>query len=298
MFAGMKPQVRMPERTWVIEEAPPAVAPKLVEAFCAGARTLASVPLLPTVSQEVSSLLASPDVAMGRVARVVKRDPALAVQILKVANSAAYRGTSPVMTLDAALTRLGVRDVNRLLYSAAVGKLLVVRDRQELTKRLQWRAPVTAAAAARIAAHAGAHAEDAFIAGLLQDIGWAVSFALLPSLGARVTEAAGTDPAAVNRLVEHVHQDVGAAAAKAWNLSVAVVDAAGAHHHPENKPAAGLMAYVACAADRVCDSLAPGKEDRRETWASAWNDTVARRLKIDASVAERLREETRADAGG
>lgn len=257
---------------------------KVRELFLHETRKLGELPLLPSVAREVMALLNDPSTGMDRGARVVRRDPALAAQLLKVANSAAYGGRSPAPSLPSALVRLGSAGVKRLLLSSSAARVLVVSSRPELTARLQTRSIAVASASARVAAHFGTDAEAAFLAGLLHDVGWAVGFGLVPRLSAALPPEYRS-PAAIDHLVDALHPEVGTALAEGWKLPPNAIDAIRAHHRPAEM-GGGLMAFAVYAASRICDGLGVGPCEPLLGEVSA--DPVMRRLKLDPDACAQI----------
>lgn len=274
---------------------PPAesVPVVLLEAFRRAAMKAGDLPLLPAAAREVTALLALPDTPMDRVARVIAGDAGIATLVLKSANSAAFPGRS-AQTIEAALTRLGSRGVGRVLYASAAGRLLVVRSNPDLTRRLQVRSAAVAAASGRIAGRLGLDPEVAFLAGLLHDIGWALGYAVAPEI-ARAFPGYLRDPAQVDALVEALHPDLGATAARNWNLPLPVVDAISGHHDPGGTPGVGAMAWVVAGGVRVadCAGIGPVEPPRPEEW----EDHVLRRLRLGPREVDAMVEEVRREAG-
>ncbi|RLB26741.1 MAG: hypothetical protein DRG71_01445 [Deltaproteobacteria bacterium] len=75
------------------------------------------IPTLPIVSQKILLLLSDENVSLPKVASLIERDQALAVKILKVANSAFYGTLSKVSTIDHALVILGIEEVRSILLA-------------------------------------------------------------------------------------------------------------------------------------------------------------------------------------
>lgn len=58
------------------------------------------LPLLPSGAMQILELCQSPDSSAAALSTAVHRDPALAAHVLRVANSTAYAGSSPVVSLQ------------------------------------------------------------------------------------------------------------------------------------------------------------------------------------------------------
>ena len=243
------------------------------------------IPLLPDVAHQVMTLLGDTTVPIPRIAEVIRRDPALAAQLLRAANTAGLGATRPVGRLSEAVMRLGTNGLRRLLFSVSANRILVVRNRPELTTRLQARSTAVAIASEHLAKANGTDAESAFMAGLLHDVGWAIIHGLTTHTGANVPSDL-VNPDVLDAVCEALHERVGERLTASWNLPVTVCAAVGHHHAPESASAGALMAYVVAGGVRIADHLRIGPVDK--PMLSLRNDAILARLGIEGESAERL----------
>ena len=115
------------------------VSPETRELLLFHAGKVGEVPLLPTVAREIMAMLGDPSVGMARVALSARKDPAMAANLLRVANSAAFGGAAPVSSIREALVRIGIEGTKRFLYQTSTARILAVKARPELAARLQER---------------------------------------------------------------------------------------------------------------------------------------------------------------
>lgn len=261
------------------------VDPKVRELFLQEVKRVGEVPLLPPVAREVMALLRDQASGMNQVAQVVRKDPAMAAHLLRIANSAAYGGASPASSIRLALVRLGAEGMKRFLLSTSASRMLVVSRRPDLSARLQVRSVAVSNAAARVAVHYGTDADAAFVGGLLHDVGWAVGYGMLNRLLPALPPAYKDDDALVHGTMEALHNEIGAALAESWRLPPNAVDAIKGHHDPIES-GAGLMAYVVYAASQICDSLGIGPAD--PSAGNLVDDDVMRRLRLDRPAVEKV----------
>jgi putative nucleotidyltransferase with HDIG domain len=194
------------------------------------------LPSLPTVALKCLTLLRSPNFAIKDAATIVERDPLVAAQVMRVANSAALATREPAKTILAALGRLGVDKLRTVLVEASAHKVFESRDQRiaGACKGL-WEHSLAVASLARdiLALGGGAGEPDvAYLAGLLHDVGKPVVAALL--LEAERMASGGftnhnkggwIESNAWISVIQTTHRKVGVALAEKWELPEAVVKA-------------------------------------------------------------------------
>lgn len=109
------------------------------------------------------------------ICEILEEDLALVAELLRMANSSFFSGMSPVGSLKEAAVRLGVRQVASIVFSVSQKKLYSASSGL-FTSRLQnlWKHTSAVSIGARwLAANSGFRglADDAFVCGLLHDIG-------------------------------------------------------------------------------------------------------------------------------
>ena len=104
----------------------------------------------------------------------------------------------------------------------------------------------TALFAQEVARAARVDTEEAFLAGLLHDIGRPV---LLQAVADLHTDSRLVDTPAVMAAVAELHAQVGELLARKWNLPTRVCDAIAFHHEPFSSPSNALPLLVSLADD-------------------------------------------------
>ncbi len=127
---------------------------------------------LPAVAMEVLELTGRPDVDAAALRECVERDPALTAKLLRVVNSSMFGLSREVSDLTQALTLLGVKPLKLLVLGFSLPKGLYAGVEGETLQRF-WQFTLVKAVAARELSKTFWHkaGDEAFIAGLLQEIG-------------------------------------------------------------------------------------------------------------------------------
>ncbi len=81
------------------------------------------LPTLPEVALKVREVVDEPDVTAAQLAEIIITDAALSTRLLKVANSALYRGRIPTETIQNAVSRLGLTLVRNLVTSLVMEQM-------------------------------------------------------------------------------------------------------------------------------------------------------------------------------
>lgn len=230
-----------PAAPWWAPVAEPAAtteAPQEIDATLHGELTAAlddpdlDLPQLPEVAQNVLLILSSPDGDMRRASEVAARDPVLAANVLRVANSVAFRGVREVARLDQAFARLGQRALRGLLMTAIVKDVAIrVGAAQRTVGEELWRcAWASGIILGRLSRRFGLNEDDAFLAGLLHDIG---KLAILRVSHDYQRRGKGrlTRPL-FDRLCQEWHEHLGLRVAESWNLPDPLPQLVGNHHAP------------------------------------------------------------------
>src|SRR5258708_12287382 len=130
------------------------------------------LPLLPEVAAEVVALTASEDSDTGRRAEVSRRDASMTAHGLRLANSPLYRPRSPIVSLQQALSRLGMSQIRQIALTVSCKqRVFRARGYEAEVHRTFRHSFATGLMAQEIAPARGWNAEEAFLPGLLHDVG-------------------------------------------------------------------------------------------------------------------------------
>ncbi len=228
---------------------PPAskegLEPAVLEALAKGR---AGLPVLPDAARDALRLARDAQADLRRIALLVDRDPPLAARFLALANSSAYGRGLRIASTQAALVRLGLTSARDLLMQVALERSRSGLKEYRTEVEASFRRSLVAGFAAREAARVlGEATEDAYLCGLLHDIGEARIYRVLSEL------PGPHDPAEVARIVRKHHAAAGAQVARTWGLPEAVVSVCERHHDPDSVDRPEVR--IVMVADVVTDAL-------------------------------------------
>lgn len=204
------------------------------------------------------AVLIDPLAEMEEVLVSLHGEPTLAARVLKVANSPFYRQAGTIGTLERAIQVLGLDAIRGICAACCMDRVALNRgpggpDPQ----RFRLHSLATAVAATHLARQlAPARQAEAFIGGLLHDIGLVLLARLRPEAMAEVARLPLSTPASLSLQVERdrtgmTHADCAAQLATAWCLPDWLVAAVGAHHDLPSADGPPSVAALVQAADLV-----------------------------------------------
>jgi len=214
---------------------------------------------LPEVTTRIVEVVEDPKSTAQDMHDIVKHDPALAAKILKVVNSAFYGLPSQIASLDRAIVMLGLSAVKNIALAASLSRLFrpgAISER--FAARDLWTHCIAVGVCARLLTQVNlGSVEEAFVAGLVHDMGLLVEYQLFPKKLQAVAERCETQPqdfcAAEQEIIGADHQAFGAALAAKWKFPAALRCAISHHHTPNKlKPEFKRLATTIQVADAIC----------------------------------------------
>ena len=220
--------------------------------------SLSTLPTVPKVYAALVSALADEKTTAKAVARILEQDMAICAKLLQLVNSAFLRTARRITSIPEAVVFLGLSMVKNLVLSVEVFQAprnFPTFDGFSL-EAMQRHALHTA----RIATHIAPdkyQAEDAFMAGILHDIGKLILALQLPEYLSEVLTATRNGNRALHRWEQELagvsHAEIGGYLLGLWGLPYAIVEAVANHHDPKRVPQQG---FDVLAAVHVADFLA------------------------------------------
>lgn len=216
----------------------------------------ADLPVLPATAVKVMQELRAPGISVPRLIKQVELDPVLTAAVLRVANSAFYGSQAQLRDLKAAISSIGMKQTRNLLYALVLRSKMADAGAYGRHGSEVFAHSLAVAFGARLVADVAAiEADDAFLCGILHDVG---KLALVQSLRAGVGgewHELGEEEMA---LVQEHHAETGALLAEHWGLPSSVSNVIRYHHEFESKDAPQPIAACVALANALCHELGLG----------------------------------------
>ncbi len=200
-------------------------------------RSIDNLPTLPSVVARVNELVENPSSSAADINQAIRQDLALSARILKLVNSSFYGFPRRISSIAHAVVILGFNTVRNVVLSAFVLDSFASRDLPFGHKTFWIHSLGVGVTASILASRRGiSEGEDAFIAGLLHDVGKVVLHQYARADFAEVLKVAGEKDCLMYEAEQEVlgttHAEVGAMLLEAWHLPERLVKAVGLHHAP------------------------------------------------------------------
>lgn len=201
---------------------------------------LTHLPPAPQMLPRLLKLLSQPDSEITEVVQLLRFDPAITAQLLRLCNSAFVAPGRVIESVEETVVLLGFGQVYRLVAGLCTeGLLSPPQQGYGIGHRELWQHSVVAAmAASTVANRAGADPNPVFTAALLHDLGKiALSEALASRYAQLLAEVENRQRAlleAERELLGVQHAEVGGRLLQRWGFSDQLVAAVWHHHQPKD----------------------------------------------------------------
>ena len=219
---------------------------------------LKDLPTLPTVLDEVSRLVETPDANPEEIARIISLDQVLSAKVLMMVNSPIYGFPGRISSISHALVLLGFNVIRGIVVSTSVLDMMMEKH------TILWDHSVaTALAASIVAREAGLkEPEECSVAGLLHDLGKLIIGLQAPDMEQEVRKAMQKHDlpglTAEREVLGLGHDRINGWLCDLWNLPPNLEEALTLHHAPGKARKYPQMAAVVHVADFAAHAVGRG----------------------------------------
>ncbi|MEE9496417.1 MAG: HDOD domain-containing protein [Desulfobacterales bacterium] len=223
-----------------------------------------SFPTMPEAGAKMLSLLEEPDTEIYEIEEILRYDPGLTANILKLANSAYFGIPSKIGSLKQAVMVLGFKRLTQLVVASCVS---AVMDKSvpgyDLPPGNLWRhsIAVSLAAEALVKDKQKKVSQDVFTPALLHDVGKLVLGTFVKEeLEAIESIAAKGVPFVVaeNMILGTDHAEIGAQILTHWSFPKEIIHAVRWHHDPDSPKAVTIQMDIVYLANLLCQTADTG----------------------------------------
>lgn len=205
---------------------------------------------LPANASEIMILALDPDVSVTQLARVTSRDQVLAARMLRLANSAYCAPLQEITTISEAVVRLGTASVrNVVLATCMASRLQSGTTYGPRGRGLAEHGIGTAFLAQLVARVAVVNQEEAFLYGLVHDLGKLLVLQLAKDWVRGGGKA--PDDHEVGGLMDARHAEFGGRVLREWRLPPVIEEPVVFHHRPDECGTHAVEASVCYIANRL-----------------------------------------------
>lgn len=226
-----------------------------------------ALPVLSRAALELQKLKDSETCSMDQIAQVIMEDQTLASRVLQASNSAFFGGLKKVETISQALVRLGMAQVTSLAMAASQASAHHAQNPM-LAQQMQnlWIRSLACAFGARWLASKTGHqdqTEEAFLAGLLHDLGELFLLKVLDRMVNRSDDPLPLSEPLMREILSAMHNDIGHRLMGKWELPTRYAIIARDHHLNEVDEHNELLLMIRLM-DHACDKLGLGGPAKRD----------------------------------
>lgn len=185
------------------------------------------IPQFPENIMQIQRAINDPDSKITRIAQLISNDIGLSAELLKHVNSAAFSLVKPCKNISDAVKLIGMRGIQNLLYSIGSIQILDVSAHEQ--KKLWNDAYKLAFFSFNAAKLTGNNAiiEDAYVCGLLHDLGKIILNSMYPELIVKLAEIQAErniPPQVMDMIMGGMEQaEIGAQLAEKWDLPKMII---------------------------------------------------------------------------
>jgi len=238
-------------------------------------------PSMPAAGTRLLALLEEPEVSVQNVEDVLRYDPGLTANVLKLSNSAYFGIPARIGSVKQAIVLLGLKRLIQLVIASCVGAVMNKSiPGYNMPPGNLWRhsIAVSLATEALVKDKKNLDGEDFFTSALLHDIGKLVlgnfvkeDFGAIESLTAKGISFV----VAENMILGTDHAEIGAKILALWSFPKDVVGAVRWHHDPEAADRSSMQIDVVHLSNLLCQTNSTG-------------DGLGQPVELSPAVTERL----------
>ncbi|MDX8397899.1 MAG: HDOD domain-containing protein [Mariprofundaceae bacterium] len=203
----------------------------------------AKLPVLPEAVLKVRAIVDDESKGASDIAKVLAEDPTFSTTVLRIANSAKFKtGKFDIRSLPMAIQRLGGRRTLQLLIAISSKVHVQVKNKglQDILREVSSHSLLVASAAQHLAKLVrSSEPEEAFLAGILHDVGVQAVISAVPEELAKLPKEECID------VISQLHREMGGRLLNHWGMPD-IFSTVASHHgiEADDRPRDKLIDYI------------------------------------------------------
>lgn len=229
-------------------------------------KSIKTIPAFPATGNKVAQLLNKVDYSVVQVASIIKFDPSITANILKMANSAYFSPLHRISNINDAVIYLGQQNLLRAIQTAGISKYYKKGALGYFDKTTDlWEHCVAVALMSQILSKKITGQEDTtlYTAALLHDVGKIIMGEFVRDEMKKIWLLVELQKMSFLEAEETVlginHADLGGKIAEQWNFPIEITEAIAYHHRPDLlEKEEKIMPWIVYMADQACLMIGVG----------------------------------------
>ena len=192
---------------------------------------------LPHITIQLTKLISDENSTMQDFEKMIKMDPTLVLRILRVANSPYYGLRQKVNSISRAVVVIGINNLRNMIVTEGLKEIFKdKKSKNAFSRNRLWLhcAAVSICSQMIMERIFGLNGEDAFLCGILHDIGMIVEDQTAPDLFYKVCNTYDENSKPITDYEKEIvgtdHCEIGHLLAKDWQLPIEVQEGIQRHH--------------------------------------------------------------------
>jgi len=217
-----------------------------------------SFPSLPGATTKLLSLLDDPNAAVAEIEEILRMDPGLTANVLKLSNSPYFGFASEIGSVHKAIVLLGAKRLMQLVMTSCVNSVMTKSvPGYDLSPGEMWRHSIAVSVAAEglIEELNTPEADEIFTAALLHDVGKLVLGEFVKDDIKKIEKIVSKDVSfegAEQIALGTNHAEIGAKILESWGLPAEIVSAVRWHHDPDAADETSTVIDIVHVANVLC----------------------------------------------
>lgn len=220
-----------------------------------------SFPILSELGIKSIDIVSHMDNSLENVVKVFKTEPAMSAKVMSVANSNYYRGQSKIETIEAAIARIGLKEMSNIVLSHAFSDMFKTQDETfDRRLRLLWEHSLTSAVIAKMICKLleRVNVEKIYAAALFHDIG---KLLLIPIAYELKKKRGNITEKNIDSILSDLHIPAGLVLLKNWGFTKYFTDVIKYHHHIHDLEEIDFDCRCVMLANELSKEIAINKEN-------------------------------------